>query len=138
MSYLSEKYQLGPLRYFLDSEGIDFVVEPVIFSIPIDILGEKEGNTYAIELKTRDFKRGIEQAMRNTSFVDYSYLSVYERCVTDHLLDRVEELPIGLLSVSSSVEHLSSPECNSPSQHAKSRVREVVTDDVRKHSPVQS
>lgn len=138
MSYLSEKYQLGPLRYYLNDEDIDFVIEPVIFSLPIDILGVKKDITYSIELKTKDFKRGIEQATRNTSFVDYSYISVYEQCVTEHLLERIEDSPVGLLSVSDSVEPLFPPERNTPSQHAKSRVLEVVNNDVRKHNPVQS
>jgi len=139
-NYLPEKYQLGILTHYLENEGFTFVIEPTVFSIPIDVLAVKEGEAYAIELKTKDFKRGIEQAERNASFVEYSYLSVYEERVTEDLVDRLDDSPAGLLSIGDDVECLSPPRENNPSKHAKNRIWERVTegDDVRKQSTLQS
>jgi hypothetical protein len=136
--YWPEKYQLGFLREYLHDHGIAFVTEPYLFSIPIDILGARDDETFAVELKTKDFGRGINQAERNCSFVDFSYLSVWDERATEDLVARVEETPIGLLAVGDRVECLSRAGQNDPSEHARSRAMELVVDNVREHPPVQS
>lgn len=130
--YWSEKYQLGIITYYLREQNISYSTEVNLYSIPIDIIGTRDNMTYSIELKTRDFKRGINQAERNTSFVDYSYLSVWEEFVTDNLIDRVESSPIGLFAVGSEVKCLSTPKRNNPSNYVKSKVKERVVGNVRK------
>jgi len=128
--YWPEKYQLGFLRQYLDDRDIEFVTEPFLFSIPIDILGVRDGYAFAIELKTKNFKRGLEQAERNRSFVDYSYLSVWESAVTESLLSQVKDTPVGLLAVGENVKCLSTPSRNNPSESAKScAIQRVISDD---------
>jgi hypothetical protein len=128
--YWPEKYQLGIITHYLRDENISYVVEPTLFSIPIDVLGARNGEAYAIELKTKDFKRGIEQAERNTSFVDYSYLAVYKERVTEDLISRLDDSPAGLFSVGEHVECLSPPSRNTPSKHARASVLDCVTNHV--------
>lgn len=130
--YWSEKYQLGIVTHYLRERNISYSTEANLYSIPIDIIGTRNNTTYSIELKTRDFKRGINQAERNTSFVDYSYLSVWDEFVTDGLINRVETSPIGLFAVASGVKCLSTPKRNNPSNYAKSKVKERVVGNVRK------
>lgn len=136
--YWPEKYQLGFVREYLQEKNIEHVTEPLLFSIPIDVLGVRDDDVFAVELKTKDFKRGIKQADRNRSFVDYSYLSVWEERVTNDLLERLEDTPIGLLAVGDSVKCLSTARRNNPSAHAQVRAMERVIDDVREHSTIQS
>lgn len=129
--YWPEKYQLGIVKEHLRQKGIDLTTEATLYSIPVDILGFDGSHTYAIELKTKDFGRGIRQAQRNASFADYSYLAVWEEKVTSDLLNRVESFEIGLLSVGVDVECLSTPLQNTPSDHAREIVKERVADNVR-------
>ena len=135
--YWPEKYQLGFVRKYLHEKEVEFVTEPYLFSIPIDILGVRDGEVFAVELKTKNFKKGIAQADRNRSFADYSYLSVWEKRVTEGLISRIEEKEVGLLSIGERVKCLSPPNKNQPSDHAKIRAMEEVIDNVRKHSPIQ-
>ncbi|SDM50600.1 hypothetical protein SAMN04487949_1891 [Halogranum gelatinilyticum] len=130
--YWSEKYQLGIVADYLREEGYQFATEARLYSIPIDIVALQGNTTVAVELKSRDFKRGINQAERNTSVVDFSYLSVWEENITDDLVSRIDDSPIGLLSVGTHVKCLSPPVRNDPSTHAKSRVQEYVRNHVRK------
>jgi hypothetical protein len=130
--YWPEKYQLGIVKEYLHEKGVDYTTEATLYSIPVDILGFDGNDTYAIELKTQDFGRGIRQAQRNTSFTDYSYMAVWEENISEKLLDRMEELDIGLLSVGVGVKCLSSPIQNQPNNHAREIVIERVSDNVRK------
>lgn len=129
--YWSEKYQLGILTHYLRDQEIDYKTEANLYSIPIDIIGVRRDTTISIEMKTRDFKHGIEQAERNTSFVDFSYLSVWDEFVTDGLIQRVQTSPIGLFSVGDRVKCLSSPTRNHPSSYVKAKVKEQVVQHVR-------
>lgn len=129
--YWSEKYQLGPLLYHFRQNGIEYATEANLYSVPIDVICRKDDVTMAIELKTRDFARGISQAERNASIVDFSYLSVYEENVTEDLIARVNDRDIGLFSVSNQVECLSPPTKNRPSPHAKERVIKYISANVR-------
>lgn len=130
--YWSEKYQLGILAHFLKEKGIRYTTEARLYSIPIDVLGLQRGQTIAIEMKSRDIGRGLKQAERNRSLVDYSFLSVWEEHATETLVERMEGSKIGLLSVGSDVKCLSPPaECDA-SEHAKKRAEERVLENVRK------
>jgi len=130
--YWPEKYQLGIIKEYLREENIEFETEATLYSIPVDVLGFDGSDTYAIEMKTKDFGRGIRQAQRNTSFVDFSYLAVWEEKATKDLKKRIESLDIGLLSVGVKVKCLSTPLQNDPSDHAREVVIERVADNVRK------
>lgn len=128
--YWSEKYQLGILTDFLRKKGIQYITEASAYSVRMDLACVQRDTTFSIELKSRDFGRGISQAERNCTMVDYSFLSVYEEQVTENLVERVDSLPIGLLSVDNRVKCLSPPDKNKPSNYARSRVRELVLKDV--------
>lgn len=136
--YWPEKYQVGIVSHYLYEEGIDFVTEASLYSIPVDILGYDGDDTYAIELKTRDFSRGIRQAERNLLYTDYSYLSVWEENVTENLIERIDDSSVGLLSIAENTECLSLPRRNTPSQHARKRVIEKVLNDDRKQRTLSS
>ncbi|OIB58043.1 hypothetical protein BBD46_10270 [Natrialba sp. SSL1] len=130
--YWPEKYQLGIVAEYLEKEGFEFMTESRLYSIPIDILGTNGKETVSVELKTKDFKRGIQQAERNQTLVNYSYLSVWEEYATEDLVSRIEQCDIGLLSVSDQVKCLSTPNKNETSDHATSRINEYILRDVRK------
>jgi hypothetical protein len=129
--YWSEKYQLGPLLYYLRQNNVEYATEANLYSVPIDVVCKRDNVTMAIELKTRDFARGIKQAERNASVVDFSYLSVYEENITEDLVNRVDCRDIGLFSVGDRVECLSPPTKNNPSRHAKESVIEYISANVR-------
>lgn len=125
MTYISEKYQLGILRPFLENEYDEYVTEAEIYSIPVDIVARNGDDLITIELKSRDHKRGIEQAVRNSDFADYSYLCVWEDQVTDHLLDRLDSLPIGLIAVDEEVTVIKQGRKLTPNKYAKNAAEAV-------------
>ncbi len=135
--YVPEKYQLGVVTDFLKQKGISFSTEHRIYCYPIDIVGVQRNTTIAIELKSKDFKRGIEQARRNAAFVDYSFLSVWSSNITPNLHSRVEGLDIGLIGVNSGVKFLSAPSKTPKQLYAKDRIIESVEAHVRNDATVQ-
>lgn len=104
--YIPEKYQLGIIAEHLRENNIEFVTEERVFCYPIDIVGVRNDETFAVEMKSGDISRGLEQAHRDASFVDYSYLAVWDECVNESVINQAENLPIGLMSVGQSVEIL--------------------------------
>jgi hypothetical protein len=128
--YWPEKYQLGIVAEYLEEEGFEFITESRLYSVPVDILATDGEETVSIELKTKDFKRGIQQAKRNQTLVDYSYLSFWEEYVTEDLVNRADRCDIGLLSVGNHVKCLSTPAKNETSDHATSRINESILRDV--------
>ncbi|MFC7070626.1 hypothetical protein ACFQL9_13310 [Halobaculum lipolyticum] len=135
--YFPEKYQLGILADWLSTNGIAYTTEAEIFSYPIDVLASKYETTVAIELKSRNIGKGIDQALRNSDFVDYSYLSVWEQNVTDTLIQRVEDKQIGLIGIDDTLTvHVVASE--SPQQLCrKPRVIELIKNNVRGDISVQ-
>lgn len=128
--YVPEKYQLGIVVDYLSQHDITYTTEGEVFCYPIDILGLKRNSTIAIELKSRNIGRGIEQATRNADFVDYSFLSVWNTNVTTDLIDQVSDLNIGLIGVDESVQIYSGPHQTDKQLCSRSSVIEVITDDV--------
>ena len=135
--YIPEKYQLGIIAEYLRSEGVEFTTEARVFSYPIDILALDDGDTVAIEMKSKDVTRGIEQARRDADVVDYSYLAVWEDRVTEDLVERVEDLSIGLMSIDESVTVLSEADTIAQQLCRKEQIVQKVVPDVRNHSAVQ-
>jgi len=135
--YTPEKYQLGLVADFLKQHGVSYTTEGEVFCYPIDVLGVKRGTTIAIELKSRNIKKGIQQAQRNTDFVDYSFLSVWENRATETLLSKVEDLDIGLLAVDDDISVYSGPEKTSQSLCKRSNIIETILNDVRGNPPIQ-
>jgi len=128
--YWSEKYQLGILTEFLKQKGIQYSTEATIYSLRVDLVGVQRDRTLAIEMKSKDFQRGIKQAERNQSFVDYSFLSMWEENIPQDAVSQLENSNIGLLSINSNVQCLSSPSICNSSDHAKDRVKQQVIEDV--------
>lgn len=135
--YVPEKYQLGIIADYLRSNDFEYATEKRIFSYPIDILATKDETTVAVEMKSKNVTRGVEQAHRDASLVDHAYLAVWENRVSDALLEKVENLPVGLMSVGEGVRIVSEPD-NVPQQLcAKEDVIDLVTGDVRNDPAVQ-
>lgn len=135
--YVPEKYQLGIVTDFLESHDIAYTTEGEVFCYPLDVVAVKRETTIAIELKSRNVGKGIEQALRNSDFVDYSYLSVWEEKVTEDLVNRVDELDIGLIGVDQGVRVYSGP-VQTPQQLCKREdIFELVDPDVRSDPPLQ-
>lgn len=128
--YVPEKYQLGIVANYLSQHDITYVTEAEVFCYSIDILGLKRDSTIAIELKSRNIGRGVEQAKRNADFVDYSFLSIWDRNVTNDLLGRVADLNIGLIGVDELARIYSGPSKTDKQLCSHSSVIEVITDDV--------
>lgn len=135
--YVPEKYQLGIVTEFLDANQIRYATEAEVFCYPIDILGYSGDSTIAIELKSGNMRKGIEQALRNSDYVDFSYLSVWEDDVSDGLLNRVEDLPIGLIGVGDSVQVCSWPNVSDKQLCSSSNIIDTVEDNVRGDPPLQ-
>lgn len=134
--YVPEKYQLGIVADYLSQHDITFTTEGEVFCYPIDILGLKRDSTLAIELKSRNVERGIEQATRNADFVDYSFLSVWDTKITNDLTDRISNLSIGLIGVDETVRIYSGPHKTDKQLCSSSSVIKVITNDVRGDSQI--
>lgn len=135
--YIPEKYQLGILTDYLDAYGFEYTTEGRVFCYPIDILCVREETTVAIEMKSEKVGRGIEQAWRNSDFVDFSYLAVWEERLTDSLIERVEDTPVGLFAISGDVEQVSSPRKTGEQLCSRGAVISSIEDHVRNDPPVQ-
>lgn len=129
MTYWTEKYQLGIVTDFLREKGIEYATEVPIYSKRIDVIGLQRNQILAIELKSQDFKQGIQQAERNSKLVDYSFLCVWSEGVTEHLIERVDKLDIGLFAVNNQVKCLSPPANNEPSPNAKAVVEDQLENE---------
>lgn len=135
--YIPEKYQLGLLTDYLQTHRFEYVTEGRVFCYPIDLLCVREETTVAIEMKSGKVSRGIEQAWRNSDFVDFSYLAVWEEQVTDELIEEVTELPIGLFAVGAQVEQVSSPQITPKQLCSKDNIINTVKENVRDDAAVQ-
>lgn len=135
--YLPEKYQLGILTDYLDTHGFKYTTEGRVFCYPIDLLCARKGATVAIEMKSGKVKRGIEQAWRNSDFVDFSYLAVWEELITDSLIETVEDTPVGLFAISESVEQICSPRKTAEQLCSRDVVFSSIQDDIRDDSSLQ-
>ena len=135
--YVPEKYQLGIVTDFLDAHEIEYTTEAEVFCYPLDLVAVKRETTIAIELKSRNVSRGVEQALRNSDYVDYSYLSVWEQKITDDLVDQFDDLPIGLIGVDQGVRVYSGPAKTSQQLCKRESIFQLVDSDVRSDPPVQ-
>lgn len=124
--YEPEKYQLGIVIEYLRKNNIQFETEAILYSIPIDILAVDSGEVIAIELKTKDIKKGLTQAERNLEYADYSYLSVWKSNVSDRLIERLHETKIGLMGIEADVEVLSPADKNIPNEYAKANAKKLI------------
>lgn len=134
--YIPEKYQLGILNEYLENRGVQYVTEGKVLSYPIDILGVDGTDTIAIEMKSRNLGRGIDQAARDADLVDHSYLAVWDHSVSDTLQNRVEERDIGLMSIGESVSIISEPSVRSQQLLPKDEIVGIVKSDVRDDSSI--
>ncbi|WP_440009173.1 hypothetical protein [Halomicrococcus sp. SG-WS-1] len=135
--YVPEKYQLGILADYLRNEGYEYATEKRVFSYPIDILAIKDEETVAIEMKSKNVGRGVEQAHRDASLVDHAYLAVWDEQISDSLIESVEELPIGLISVGERAEIVVESGDNPQQLCEKENIIELVINDVRDDTAVQ-
>lgn len=135
--YIPEKYQLGILTDYLDTHGFDYTTEGRVFCYPIDLLCARRETTIAVEMKSAKVKRGIEQAWRNSDFVDFSYLAVWEERITDSLIKSVEDTPVGLFAVSEGVEQICTPQKTGEQLCSRDNVFTLIRDDVRNDSSLQ-
>jgi len=134
--FVPEKYQLGILTDYLDAHGFDYTTEGRVFCYPIDILCARRETTVAIEMKSDKVSRGIEQAWRNSDFVDFSYLAVWEQRITNSLIERVEDTPVGLFAISEDVEQLSLPKKTDEQLCSRGMVFSSIEDHVRNDTSV--
>lgn len=125
--YLPEKYQLGIITHYLSSRDFQYSTEAQVFGYPLDILAYKRETSIAIEMKSSNSKRGLEQAKRNSEFVDYSFLSVWDENITENLIQRVTGTNIGLISVSDGIQFISPPKNYDKSFYPSDSIRDIVT-----------
>lgn len=135
--YVPEKYQLGLLTDYLNSHGFDYVTEGRIFCYPIDLLCARKETTVAIEMKAGKLSRGVEQAWRNSDFVDFSYLAVWEEQINESLLEAVSDKPVGLLAIDDEVEQISSPSKTPVQLCGRDVIFSTIRKDVRNDTSVQ-
>ena len=135
--YIPEKYQLGLLTDYLNSHGFDYVTEGRVFCYPIDLLCARQETTVAIEMKSGKLSRGVEQAWRNSDFVDFSYLAVWEDRINESLLETVSDKPIGLLAVDNEVTQISSPSKTAEQLCSRDVIFSTIREDVRNDTSIQ-
>ena len=135
--YVPEKYQLGLLTDYLNSYGFEYVTEGRVFCYPIDILCARQKTTVAIEMKSGKLSRGVEQAWRNSDFVDFSYLAVWEDRINESLLEAVSDKPIGLLAVDDEVKQISPPSKTAEQLCSRDIIFSTIQKDVRNDTSVQ-
>ncbi|QOS10420.1 uncharacterized protein HfgLR_01335 [Haloferax gibbonsii] len=135
--YVPEKYQLGLLTDYLNSHGFEYVTEGRVFCYPIDILCARQETTVAIEMKSGKLSRGIEQAWRNSDFVDFSYLAVWEDRINESLLEAVSDKPIGLFAVDDEVKQISSPSKTTVQLCSRDAIFSTIRENVRNDTSVQ-
>lgn len=124
MTYFSEKYQLGILEDYFRTESIQYDTEFELYSIPIDIVALNDTDVITIELKSKDFSRGIRQANRNCDFADYSYLAMWSSNISEALIERADNTEIGLIAIDGDVKFVSPAERNAPNEYVCNRIRE--------------
>lgn len=129
--FIPEKYQLGILTDYLQTHDFEYTTEGRIFCYPIDIICARSETTVAIEMKADNVSRGIEQAWRNSDFVDFSFLAVWEERVTDSLIESVENTPVGLLAISEGVKQVSPPQKTAEQLCSRDVVFSSIEDNVR-------
>ncbi|WP_147302773.1 hypothetical protein [Haloferax sp. Atlit-19N] len=132
--YVPEKYQLGLLTDFLEKTGAHYQSEVKVGSYPIDLVAIQGETIITIEMKSKDISRGIEQACRNSDFVDFSFLALWEENITDNTLSKIVDLPIGLLSVGNEVNIVSSPMKTEKQLYPRDYVLRIVNESVREQS----
>jgi len=135
--FIPEKYQLGILTDYLRSHGFQYTTEGRVFCYPIDILCARRETTVAIEMKADNVSRGIEQAWRNSDFVDFSYLAVWEDRVTDSLIESVNETPVGLFVISDDVTQICAPRKTGEQLCSRDMVFSSIEDHVRNDTSLQ-
>lgn len=135
--YLPEKYQLGILTDYLQRHGFDYITEGRIFCYPIDLLCVRKDTTVAIEMKSGNIQRGIDQAWRNSDFVDFSYLALWAEHISGSVLDAVSETPVGVLSVDECVKQVSPPRKTPKQLCSRAKVYTSVRSNVRDDTSLQ-
>lgn len=134
MTYITEKYQLFLMIHHLDEEGLNYSTEVEMYSIPVDLMYVDGDDTIAVEFKTKDFQRGITQAKRNLSYVDFSYLSVWKSYLSENLVERVDDSSLGLIAIDDrsprgGIEWVKPAERNKPNEYANKKVKRQITDE---------
>jgi hypothetical protein len=88
-------------------------------------------------MKSGKLQRGVEQALRNSDFVDFSYLAVWEDRINKSLLETVSDEPIGLLAVDDEVKQLSPPTKTGEQLCSRDIIFSTVGENVRNDTSVQ-
>jgi hypothetical protein len=88
-------------------------------------------------MKSGKLGRGVEQAWRNSDFVDFSYLAVWEDRINESLLEAVSDKPIGLFAVDEDIKQVSSPAKTPEQLCSRDMIFSTIREDVRNDPPVQ-
>lgn len=115
MSYMP-KTNVRRYIYALNEKHILNVVDSKIEVIKA-IDWDKVGTNVSIEVKVKDWKAGLFQALRYLSFSDYSYLAIAEDYLKNVDFDQFINAGVGLLSISATeireiISPIKSKECN--------------------------
>ncbi|RYF28869.1 MAG: hypothetical protein EOO17_03830 [Chloroflexi bacterium] len=72
-----------------------------MYSTDYNLKSATSENIIAIEAKVKDWKSGLQQAMRYKEYADYSYLAIYEANINSCLknIKTFEQLGIGIIGV---------------------------------------
>src|SRR3990172_8838033 len=106
---ISEKRIEGMVIRFFENLGFMCVSQVRILERCVDVVGGKDGEIVSIELKVRDWKRAVKQALICRLWSHYVYIGFWHRFLPKDL-SIFSELGIGLLTVNSrNVEKILEP-----------------------------
>ena len=113
-----EKHLYKRIREFLESKGFKVFYEVPICKLSrarVDVIGfrEYDCNVVAVEVKLRNYRRALYQALLRSTFADYVFIAFPERYAKRVYTNYASELytyHVGLISIGRRVRVLVQPE----------------------------
>jgi len=96
-----ESEMLDPVKTFFHGLGFVPLEEYRIVGKKVDLLCvcTKDRRVVAVELKLRDWKRGLRQCVQDAAFSNETYLAIWHRYADNVPKDLLSERGIGLITV---------------------------------------
>ncbi|MCJ7760098.1 hypothetical protein MUP59_03025 [Candidatus Bathyarchaeota archaeon] len=113
MNRLHECELREPVHQFFSIRNYSVHDEVRLFQRNIDIVAERRNKVVAVELKTRDWKRAVQQACLNLRVSDYSYVALPESMwsrVSPQVHYQAYDHGLGLLSVDGEAKQIMRPQ----------------------------
>ena len=98
-----EKEMYPQIESFLENEGFNCSREVQFLNRHIDLVGVNDDKIIAIEIKIKDWKKALQQALTCRLCVHETYVAMWHEFIHRIPVDLFEEYGIGLMSVDGTV-----------------------------------